>query len=109
MARLHPTATDTVVFHESAWTAEGKLKFDTTRLGASDSVVVNSQCAGLIEAFQQMVVGEKRRLWMPKALYTDWAPETEMLVFDLELLALEPTLPEALRLRPPDSPLFPPG
>jgi FKBP-type peptidyl-prolyl cis-trans isomerase len=43
---------------------------------------------GLAWGLQLMVTGEKRRLWIPGALAHEWA--TDMLVYDVELLASAP-------------------
>ena len=84
-----------------------------------DSSVVRGQPAGLpldrvikgwTEGLQLMVVGEKRRLWIPEALaYAGRADRPAgMLVFDIELLGIQrkptpPTVPPDVAAPPQDA------
>ena len=89
----HPGLTDKVKVHYTGWTKAGKV-FDSSigkqplEFGVSDVIT------GWTEGLQLMVVGEKRRLWIPAALAYGETPRGGApagdLVFDVELLALEP-------------------
>ena len=88
----HPKATDQVKVHYSGWTTDGKL-FDSSVL--RDEAIVfplNQVIPGWTEGVQLMVVGEKRRLWIPaKLAYGENPPAgapAGTLVFDVELLAI---------------------
>ena len=84
-------STSTVTVHYSGWTPDGKL-FDSSRNGPA-TFSLNRVIRGWTEGVQMMVVGEKRRFWIPGSLAYDnvqgppGAPKG-MLVFDIELLAI---------------------
>ena len=78
----------------SGWTRDGVL-FESTRLsGHPATFAVGNVIPGWNEALQQMVVGEKVRIWVPAALAYGEKPRRRGvpagdLVYDMELLALE--------------------
>ncbi len=88
----HPKATDQVKVHYSGWTTNGEL-FDSSVV-RDESIVfpLNQVIPGWTEGVQLMVVGEKRRLWIPgKLAYGDSPPPgapAGTLVFDVELLEI---------------------
>jgi len=88
----HPKATDQVKVHYSGWTTDGKL-FDSSVV-RDESIVfpLNQVIPGWTEGVQLMVVGEKRRLWIPgKLAYGESPPPgapAGTLVFDVELLEI---------------------
>ena len=96
-----PTAEDFVTVHYTGWTTDGKM-FDSSyaRNGAS-TFPVNRVIKGWGEGVQLMVVGEKRRLWIPQELaYAGQSGRPQgMLVFDVELVDVVPS-PE--KNPPPD-------
>jgi peptidylprolyl isomerase len=84
----HPRASSTVRVHYSGWTTDGKL-FDSSLVrGQPASFPLNQVIAGWTEGVQLMVVGEKRRFWIPQKLAYRGMPDQPagMLVFDVELL-----------------------
>ncbi|HTB72139.1 MAG TPA: FKBP-type peptidyl-prolyl cis-trans isomerase [Polyangiaceae bacterium] len=86
----HPGPTDKVKVHYTGWTKDGKM-FDSSVLrGQPITFPLNGVIPGWTEGLQLMVVGEKRRLWIPGALAygTNPRPGAPMgdLVFDVELL-----------------------
>jgi peptidylprolyl isomerase len=86
----HPGPQDTAKVHYTGWTKSGKM-FDSSVVRKEPaSFKVDQVIKGWTEGLQLMVVGEKRRLWIPAALaYGDHprggAPGGD-LVFDVELL-----------------------
>ena len=65
---------------------------------------VNRVIAGFGEGLQLMVVGEKRRLWIPEALAYKGAREPKgMLVFDIELIDIPTRAPADVKAPPADA------
>lgn len=88
----HPKPTDQVTVNYSGWTTDGKL-FDSSVLHDQPATFpLNRVIPGWTEGVQLMVVGEKRRLWIPgKLAYGDSPPPgtpAGTLVFDVELLKI---------------------
>ena len=86
-----PSATDTVKVHYTGWTTDGKMFDSSIVRGQPASFPLNGVIAGWTEGLQLMVVGEKRRFWIPGALAYGDTPTRPgapagMLVFDVELL-----------------------
>jgi peptidylprolyl isomerase len=99
----HPDAWDNVTVHYSGWTADGALFDSSHKRGKPSTFPLNRVIPGWTEGVQLMVVGEKRRLWIPtKLAYNnrEGRPKGD-LVFDVELLGIE-DLPE-----PPKPPAVP--
>jgi len=84
----HPTASSTVTVHYSGWTTDGQLFDSSIMRGKPASFPLNGVIAGWTEGLQLMVVGEKRRFWIPESLAYQGRPGAPagMLVFDVELL-----------------------
>eukprot|EP00095_Tigriopus_kingsejongensis_P006980 maker-scaffold4933_size5216-snap-gene-0.3 protein:Tk06980 transcript:maker-scaffold4933_size5216-snap-gene-0.3-mRNA-1 annotation:"hypothetical protein" len=102
-----PSATDTVEVHYSGWTTDGQLFDSSEARGETISFPLNGVIPGWTEGVQLMVVGEKRRFWIPAALAYGETPSRPgapagNLTFDVELFAIEaaPAPPEL----PPNSP-----
>jgi FKBP-type peptidyl-prolyl cis-trans isomerase len=88
---VHPNVTDTVTVHYSGWTTDGKMFDSSVRRGEPTRFGLTQVIPGWTEGLQLMVVGETRRLWIPEALAyrgQEGRP-AGMLVFDVELLAIE--------------------
>jgi FKBP-type peptidyl-prolyl cis-trans isomerase len=88
----HPTADSNVTLHFTGWTADGKI-FDSSVLhGEPEHVLLRSARPGWAEGVPLMVVGEKRRFWVPAALgyQGEYGGPKGALVFDVELLAIDP-------------------
>jgi peptidylprolyl isomerase len=89
--KLHPRSTDTVTVSYSGWTKDGLL-FDSTSLRSGPAhFEIPKLIAGLAEALQLMVPGERTRFWVPANLAYGETPENSdspagALVFDLELI-----------------------
>jgi len=88
----HPKATDTVTVHYSGWTPDGKLFDSSVTRGEPTSFGLNQVISGWTEGVQLMVIGEKRRFWIPAALAYGENPgggrPGGMLVFDIELIKI---------------------
>jgi peptidylprolyl isomerase len=87
----HPTATSTVTAHYSGWTTDGKMFDSSVVRGEPVAFPLNRVIPGWTEGLQLMVVGEKRRFWIPENLAYGGRPGAPqgMLVFDVELVSFE--------------------
>ncbi|MCG6950093.1 MAG: FKBP-type peptidyl-prolyl cis-trans isomerase [Acidobacteria bacterium] len=87
----HPDAWDKVTVHYSGWTTDGKLFDSSLKRGKPSSFPLNRVIPGWTKGLQLMVVGEKRRFWIPTELAYNNRPgrPAGMLVFDVELLGIE--------------------
>ena len=90
----HPAATDTVKVHYTGWETNGEMFDSSVKRGEPTSFPLNRVIPGWTEGVQLMVVGEKRRFWIPEGLA--YGPKQEgggrpggLLVFDVELLEIE--------------------
>src|SRR5687767_15767401 len=92
-----PAATDLVTVHYTGWTTDGKMFDSSVPGGRPVTFPLNRLIKGWGEGVPLMVVGEKRRFWIPQALAYNGQKDRPagMLVFDIELIDL-PGLP------PPD-------
>jgi FKBP-type peptidyl-prolyl cis-trans isomerase len=89
----HPTLESEVTVHYSGWTTDGKMFDSSVQRGEPATFPLNRVIKGWQEGVQLMVVGEKRRFWIPGALAYDnstraGAPKGT-LVFDVELLSFK--------------------
>jgi FKBP-type peptidyl-prolyl cis-trans isomerase len=89
--KVKPKATDTVKVHYSGWETDGKMFDSSVTRGEPTQFPLNGVIPGWTEGLQLMVVGEKRRFWIPEGLA--YGPKQEgggrpggMLCFDVELL-----------------------
>ena len=96
-SNVRPSPRSTVSVHYTGWTPDGKMFDSSVARGEPTQFQVDGVIAGWTEGLQLMVVGEKRRFWIPGALGYDNIPDTPgappppkgMLVFDAELLAVK--------------------
>jgi len=88
----HPSGTSNVTVHYTGWTTDGKMFDSSVVRGTPTSFGLDQVIKGWTEGVQLMVVGEKRRFWIPGNLAYDNSPRPGapkgMLVFDIELLAI---------------------
>ena len=87
--KVHPKASDSVTVNYTGWTTDGKMFDSSVVRGEPATFPLNRVIAGWTEGLQLMVVGEKRRLWIPEALAYRGRDPKGMLVFDVELLKIE--------------------
>lgn len=106
----HPRASDRVTVHYTGWTTDGQMFDSSLRRGQPATFPLNRVIRGWTEGLQLMVVGEKRRLWIPEEMAYGGRPGRPqgMLVFDVELLAIErapepPPVPEDVAGPPPNA------
>ncbi len=88
--KQHPVAEDIVEVHYTGWTTDGKMFDSSVERGKPSSFPLNRVIKGWTEGLQLMVVGEKRRFWIPEDLaYGGRAGRPAgMLVFDVELIEI---------------------
>jgi len=87
-----PKANETVKVLYAGWTADGAMFDSAYDHGMPATFRLDDQMPlGWNEALRMMVVGEKRRIWIPEELAYAGAEERPqgMLIFDVELLAIE--------------------
>lgn len=101
----HPAPADLVTINYTGWTADGKAFDSTSFRGHPSTFPVNRVIPGFGEGVQLMVVGEKRRIWVPESLAykgKEGKPRGT-LVFDLELLAIPNRPPADVKAPPNDA------
>jgi len=88
-AEEHPDAWDKVTVHYSGWTTDGKLFDSSVQRGQTATFPLNRVIPGWTEGLQLMVVGEKRRFWIPVEMAYNNRPgkPAGTLVFDVELIS----------------------
>jgi FKBP-type peptidyl-prolyl cis-trans isomerase len=107
--REKPGQMDSVTVHYSGWTANGACFDSSVKRGKPATFPLNGVIKGWTEGLQHMVVGEKRRFWIPADLaYGEQAVGGRpggMLVFDVELLELHavPKAPADVTAPPEDA------
>ncbi len=91
--KKHPTATSRVKVQYTGWTTDGKMFDSSITRGKPASFALTSVIAGWTEGLQLMVEGEERRFWIPEDLAYKGRPGKPkgMLVFDVELLEIQPS------------------
>ena len=100
-----PRADEIVTVHYTGWTTDGKMFDSSVAKGAPTSFPLNRVIPGWTEGVQLMVIGEKRRLWIPEALaYKGQADRPKgMLVFDVELIGMPTRAPADVKAPPADA------
>jgi peptidylprolyl isomerase len=100
----HPTKDDVVVVHYTGWKTDGTMFDSSVARGKPSTFGVSRVIAGFSEGLQQMVTGEKRRLWIPEALaYKGQREPKGMLVFDVELIDVPSQPPPDVKAPPADA------
>lgn len=88
-----PNAWDKVKVHYTGWMTDGKMFDSSVQRGQPAEFPLNGVIKGWTEGLQLMVVGEKRRFWIPGNLAYGDTPRrpggpSGTLVFDVELLGI---------------------
>jgi peptidylprolyl isomerase len=106
----HPAPTDTVSVNYTGWTTDGKMFDSSLTRGKPTSFGVTQVIPGWTEGLQLMVVGEKRRMWIPAniaygARGMPGIPPNSALTFDVELLDIvsPPKAPPDVAAPPADA------
>ncbi len=101
----HPTKEDIVTIDYTGWTTDGKMFDSSIPRGKPSTFPVNRVIPGFSEGLQLMVIGEKRRLWIPEALAYKGAQGKPkgMLVFDVQLIELPNRAPSDVKAPPADA------
>ena len=89
-----PGATDMVTVHYTGWTTDGKMFDSSVQRGSPAQFPLNGVIKGWTEGVALMVVGEKRRFWIPGNLAYGDTPKRPgapagTLVFDVELIGIK--------------------
>lgn len=86
-----PAASDRVTVHYVGWTTDGQRFDSSVERGEPATFPLDALIAGWTEGIQLMVVGERRRFWIPEDLAYQGRPGRPqgMLVFDVELIAIQ--------------------
>src|SRR5690606_15921744 len=81
--------------HYTGWTTDGKMFDSSVMRGRPATFPLQAVIPGWTEALQQMVEGEKARIWIPEEMAYKGRPGAPqgMLAFDVELLKIVNTLP----------------
>jgi FKBP-type peptidyl-prolyl cis-trans isomerase len=83
----HPRPNSEVTVHYTGWTTDGKMFDSSLTRGEPATFNLSGVIRGWTEGVQMMVVGEKRRFWIPEKLaYAGGGGPQGTLVFDIELL-----------------------
>jgi FKBP-type peptidyl-prolyl cis-trans isomerase len=106
----HVAADGLVRVRYTVWKSNGSLVQDVPE-PQSVTLGITKMIPGWGKAVQQMVVGEKRRIWVPQSLGGGKIKEGESLVFDTELLEIIelPTTPADVAAPPDDAKRTPTG
>ena len=107
----HPSATSEVEVHYTGWQTDGTMFDSSHKRSATIKFPLNKVIAGWTEGVQLMVEGEKSRFWIPEELAYKGRPGSPsgMLVFDVELVSIVPSMserypaPENVAAAPPDA------
>ena len=109
----HPMPADLVKVHYTGWTTDGKMFDSSVARGRPIVLPLTKVIAGWTEGLQLMVVGEKRRFWIPAKLAYEGKPDKPQgtLVFDVELLDIlrVPPVPPDVAAPPADAEKIPNG
>jgi FKBP-type peptidyl-prolyl cis-trans isomerase len=97
VGKLHPKAEDQVEVHYTGWTTDGKMFDSSVTRGRPMSFRLNQVIPGWTEGLQLLVEGDSARLWIPEELAYKGRPGAPqgMLVFDVQLIKIEPSTPAA--------------
>lgn len=86
----HPSVYSVVTVHYTGWTTDGKMFDSSVQRGKTSTFRLDRVIKGWTEGLQLMVVGEKRRFWIPSELaYGENGRVPGMLVFDVELFGFK--------------------
>jgi FKBP-type peptidyl-prolyl cis-trans isomerase len=101
----HPGIEDLVTVHYTGWKTDGTMFDSSVVRGKPSTFRVKGVIAGFSEGIQLMVVGEKRRLWIPESLAYkgQMGKPSGTLVFDVELVGIPSRAPADVKAPPSDA------
>jgi len=107
----HPGQTDYVHIRYAVWKASDGSVVDYTRTDVPTFVPIAKLLPGMREMFEQMTVGEKRRVWIPASLGGGKIADGDRFVVDGELVDIvhPPAVPADLTAPPADATKLPSG
>ena len=86
----HANAYSVVTVHYTGWETDGKMFDSSVERGKPSTFRLDRVIKGWTEGLQLMVVGEKRRFWIPENLaYGKHGRIPGMLVFDVEMFGFK--------------------
>jgi len=90
----HPDARSNVTVHYNGWTTAGALIDSSVLKGVPTTLDLNNVIRGWTEGLQLMVEGERTRFWIPEKLAYkgERGKPRGMLVFDIDLIKIEPPI-----------------
>jgi FKBP-type peptidyl-prolyl cis-trans isomerase len=105
--KAHPKPEDRVEVHYTGWTTDGKMFDSSVARGRPMTFGVTQVIPGWTEGLQLMAEGDTTRFWIPEELAYKGRPGAPqgMLVFDVQLLKIEPSTPAPA----PAAPAAPPA
>jgi len=91
--KVHPKPEDRVEVHYTGWTTDGKMFDSSVTRGRPMTFGLNQVIPGWTEGVALLAEGDSARMWIPEDLAYKGRPGAPagMLVFDVELLKIEPT------------------
>jgi peptidylprolyl isomerase len=100
--KAHPKPEDRVEVHYTGWTVDGKMFDSSVARGRPMTFGVTQVIPGWTEGLQLLVEGDTARLWIPEELAYKGRPGAPqgMLVFDVQLIKIEPSTPPAAPAAP---------
>jgi peptidylprolyl isomerase len=105
--KVKPKAEETVKVNYSGWTTDGNMFDSSVARNRPATFPLNRVIPGWTQGVALMVVGEKRRMWIPEELAYKGQPGRPqgMLVFDVELLEIlkAPEAPKDVKAPPKDA------
>ncbi len=96
----HPEPDSLALVHYVGWTTDGQVFDSTHDRGRPTALPLDVVMPAFAEAVQLMVVGEKRRFWIPGPVAAgNWVGSPKgLLIFEVDLLRIMP--PETLQRKP---------
>jgi peptidylprolyl isomerase len=92
--KAHPGLSDNVKVNYTGWTKSGRMFDSSITRGQPVTLPMNAVIPGWAEGVSLMVVGEKRRMWIPAARAYGFNTRRPFpagdLVFEIELLDFSP-------------------
>lgn len=90
LGSIHPKRTQTVRVHYTGWTTDGQMFDSSVARGEPAEFPLDQVIPGWTEALQLMVVGQKRRFWIPGHLAYDGKDGPQgTLCFEIELIDIK--------------------